>query len=100
MYSFFNNCVGWNPDDVHTKGGLVDLIEDIEDITRRTFLRHVNREELSALESKLGYDAHPKQGLTMAGDWHVNYFRSLHHGQRVYGFQYSAVEYVFKEEAP
>jgi hypothetical protein len=33
--------------------------------------------------------------LTMAGDYHVEYFRSTLHGCRVYGFRHSAIEYVF-----
>ena len=63
-------------------------------ITRRTFLQYVDRAELADLESQLGYGQH----LHMASDWHVEYFRSTLHGQRVYGFRHSAIEYVFVPE--
>lgn len=94
-FSFFSDCVSWNPDDVDTPGGLNDLIEKCVFITRRTFRKHVDHVDLAELEESLSYCAHPSQGLTMAGDWHVAYFRSVLHGQTVYGFIYSAIEFVF-----
>jgi hypothetical protein len=97
MFNYLNNCVGWPSSDVHTGGGLCDLIEERKEISRATFLKHVNREELAELEQGLSYARHPSQGMTMAGDYHVEYFRSRHHGNRVYGFRHSAIEYVFTE---
>lgn len=94
-YCFYQNCVNWPNHDVHRDGGLTDLINDRIPISRRTFLKHVNRVELQRLESELSYEPHPKLGLTMAGDFHVEYFRSKHHGRRVYGFRHSAIEFVF-----
>ena len=95
-FRFFNNCVGWEPKDVHADGGLCDLIDDRISIERSTFLKHIDRNELNDIARQLGYDSHPKQGLTMAGDFHIEYFRSKHHGEKVYGFRHSAIEYVFK----
>lgn len=95
IYNYLNNCVNWPENDVDTKGGLSDLIGERISISRTTFLKHVNRDDLSELESLLGYASHPKQGLTMPSDWHVEYFRSKLHGKRVYGFRHSAIEYVF-----
>lgn len=95
MFRYYTDCVGWPPDDVHKPGGLIDLIENRRQITRRTFLRHVNRDDLAELESVMSYARHPSQGLTMAGDWHIEYFRSRHHGATVYGFRFSAIEFVF-----
>ena len=89
---FFSDCVSWNPSDVHVPGGLCDLIDSRRQVTRRTFLRHVDRGQLADLESALGYDS----GFRMASDWHVEYFRSKHHGVRVYGFRWSGIEHVFK----
>jgi hypothetical protein len=97
MYEYYNNCVNWNRDDVYGPGGLCDMIDRATDITRRTFLGHVERESLSDVETQLGYAQHPSQGLTMAGDWHVSYHRSKLHGRRVYYFRHSAIEYVFVE---
>jgi len=94
-YRYYRCCVGWPQDDVYVEGGLSDMIDAIETTTRRTLLAHVNRADLAAIERDLSYDTHPSQGLTMAGDWHVHYFRSVLHGERVYGFQHSAIEHVF-----
>lgn len=97
--NYYENCVGWSPSDVHVRGGLCDMIADAKMITRKTFLRHVNREHLAELESQLAYESHPRRGLTMAGDWHVAYYRSKLHGKTVYYFQHSHIEYVFAREA-
>lgn len=97
-YYYHANCVGWPENDVHAKGGLCDMINECRDISRRTFLKHVDREELAEIEDALSYARHPSQGLTMAADWAVGYFRSMLHGKRVYGFQHSRIEYVFVAE--
>ncbi len=95
MYSFYTNCVCWPPNDVTCPGGLSDLIEERREISRRTFLKHIDREELAEMAEGLSYAKHPAQGLTMAADLHIEYFRSRHHGRRVYGFRHSAIEFVF-----
>ena len=97
MYYFFCDCVGWDRSDVFCDGGLSDLIHDRLQISRSTFLSKADREELTEIETSMGYETHPSRGLTMAGDYHVEYFRSKHHGARVYGFRHSAIEYVFKK---
>jgi len=91
VYRYFCCCVSWPESDVDAPGGLCDLIESRLQVSRRTFLRYVDREELKGIESQLGYGA----WLRMAADWHVEYFRSVLHGRRVYGFRHSAIEYVF-----
>lgn len=63
---FYGNCVNF-PDPVDD---LIAMIDSGVGITRRTFLRHVNRESLKQIESDLGY---PMGRLTMAGDWAVSY---------------------------
>ena len=94
-YKYYRNCVGWPCNDVENLCKMVD--ESIE-TTRRTFLNHIDREDLKHLERALGYDNHYKQGLTMAGDWAVSYHRSKLRGKRVYYFRHSAIEYVFIKE--
>lgn len=89
---FFNTCVAWDHDDVPA---LNDLIDAKVPITRRTFRRHVDLDDLARVERSLAYERHPRQGLTMAGDWHVGYFRSKLHGRTVYGFDHSHIEHVF-----
>jgi len=96
-YRFYNNCVGWPRNDVHNDGGLCDMIQSGRDITRPTFLKHIDKGDLRDLEDSLGYDRHPSKGLTMAGDGYVGYSRGVLHGKRVYFFKHSAIEYVFTQ---
>lgn len=91
-HKYYCDCTGWDTDDID---GLNEIIDERTEITRGSFLRKVDREDLKRVEESLGYADHPSRGLTMAGDWHVEYFRSVWHGQTVYGFRYSAIEYVF-----
>lgn len=93
---YLNNCINWNRNDVDSDGGLRDMINNRTNVTRQTFLKHVDQDEMKDIEQNLGYASHPRQGLTMAGDWHVSYSRSQLHGETVYFFTHSAIEYVFK----
>ncbi len=95
-HRYFNCCVGWDPDDVPALSAMID---EAEGITRGTFLRHVDRDDLRRVEAELGYEAHPSRGLTMAGDWSVSYHRSRLHGRVVYYLRWSAIEYVFVPRA-
>ena len=69
------------------------MIGDSIEITRRTFLKHVDLDDLKRWEEDLGYDRH----LHMASDYAVSYYRSKLHGKRVYYFTQSAVEHVFAQ---
>ena len=92
VYHFFSSCVAWPYERVDA---LHEIIDNAIDITRNTFLKHVDREGLKEIEESLGYESHPAKGLTMAGDYHVSYARSSINGYRVYFFKHSAIEYVF-----
>lgn len=96
---YYNNCVGWDSSDVHVRGGLCDMIRDAKDISRSTFLRNVNREQLDELAVGLGYSTRRDGGLMMCNDWHISYHKSKLHGKTVYFFKHSAIEYVFSSEA-
>jgi hypothetical protein len=91
-YRYLRCCVEWP---LRLVPQLSSMIADATDITRKTFLKHVDREDLRVIEAGLCYAAHPSQGLTMAADWHVSYHRSKLAGRRVYYFRHSAIEYVF-----
>lgn len=93
--NFYSSCVSWPRHDVSANGGLSDMIQEARPITRRTFLKNVDRSELKTIETQMGYEAHPRRGLTMAADWAVSYHRSKLHGRTVYYFRHSAIEYVF-----
>ncbi len=64
-------------------------------ITRRTFLEHINRDDLAELEKSLGYESHHTRGLTMAADYYVSYYRSKYCGRRCYYICWSAIEHIF-----
>ena len=89
MKRFVTDCVSSDGPSI------TPMVEKARDITRRTFLKHVDRENLREIERSLSYDAHPKQGLTMAGDWHVGYSKSTFQGRPCVFFTHSAIEYVF-----
>jgi hypothetical protein len=90
---FYRTCVGWPEDDVDCKGGLVEMIDSAAEITRAAFLKHVDRRQMKRIERELGYGV--KVDFPMSKDWHVSYHRSKLHGETVYYFQHSGIEYVF-----
>ncbi len=98
MFTYKTNCVNY-PDTYQTQDiePLHDMIDNAIDITRETFLQHVDRQDLLTQELNLSYSAHWKQGLTMSADWAVSYHRSKLFGKRVYYFRQSAIEYIFTE---
>src|SRR5512137_2020046 len=82
---FYSACVGWPRQDVDAPGGLCDMVAAAQKITRQTFLRHVDREQVRDLEAQMGYDTgNERGGLRMSNDWAVNYHRSKLHGKWVY----------------
>lgn len=72
-----------------------DMVDNARDISRRTFLRYVDRAGLFEIEVGLGYATHPSRGLTMAGDWHVSYHKSRYQGRPCVYFRQSMIEHVF-----
>ena len=88
-YVYETNCVN------STERAIREMIDSNIDITRKTFLQHVDRDSLVDVEMSLGYCQHPKQGMTMAGDWHISYHRSKYRGKPCYYFRHSAIEYIF-----
>ncbi len=96
--TFYHSCVGWPSDDVRAEGGLTDMISEAKDITRRTFLKNVDRDSRIKVEKSFGVYApyESDSPLTFASDWHISYHKSKLHGQVVYYFKHSSIEYVFK----
>ncbi len=90
---FFSTCVDW-PLPVPL---LTELVDDSREISRRTFLKYVDREEMRQIESDFGYERYPSRGLTMANDYAVTYYRSKLHNCPSVFFVWSAIEYVFIE---
>lgn len=71
------------------------MVETSRDISRRTFLRHVNMDSFREIENDLGYARTARDGLTMAKDWHVTYHKSTWRGRQCVFFVWSAIEYIF-----
>lgn len=71
------------------------MLDSSREITRRTFLKYVDRDSMREMELGLGYVAHHKQGLTMAADWAVSYHKGRYKGRRCIFFQWSAIEHIF-----
>lgn len=90
-YTFWTDCISSNYQTI------TPIVHDARDITRRTFLQHVDRDKLREIEQRLGYATHPRQGLTMAADYHVSYHRSRHKGKTVYFFRWSCIEHIFTQ---
>jgi len=72
-----------------------DMVEQAVSITRRTFLTHVEVQSLREIELDLSYASHSGQGLMMAGDWHVSYFKSVFRGRACVFFDHSGIEHIF-----
>ena len=89
MKTYLTNCCG------STERLICDMLDTCTDITRGTFLRHVEKGEIKRVEENLGYFGHPSQGLTMAGDWHVSYHKGKYDGEPCVFFRHSAIEYIF-----
>jgi len=93
---YYTCCVNWPREDVPA---LCDMIERGRHISRRTFLKHVDRNDRIELERAFGYAPHcSDSALTIARDWAVSYERSTLHGQTVYFLNHSGIEYVFAEQ--
>lgn len=89
---FINNCVSWPRRYV---ADLTAMCDTQLEVTRRTFMRHVDKWEFGLLEHKLGYSRH---GLRMHQDYHVRYARGYLPGAGgavVYFLIWSGIEYVF-----
>jgi hypothetical protein len=82
---YLTNCVNSDGDAINA------MIDAARQISRRTFLRYVDRDSLRDIERQLGYSA---RGLRMANDWHVTYHRSTFNGRPCCYFVHSAIEYL------
>lgn len=87
---FALTCVSANGDDIHA------MTEAAHPITRGTFVRYVASASLRSVERDLGYHTGPGgNGLHMARDWSVNYFRSTYRGRPCVYFCWSGIEHIF-----
>lgn len=89
LLRYSSNCTQSRGSDIQ------DLEDNSREITRQTFLGYVDKLSLKELELSLGYAAHPKQGLTMAGDFHVRYYRGVFRGKPSVWIDWSAINFIF-----
>lgn len=93
LFTYLTNCIncpGLEGMTYAEAGQAIQAMQDIpKGITRRTFLRHV--------AEQFGYARHPFQGLTMAKDWMVHYYKSTFRGRPCYYFDHSRIEYIFTQ---
>lgn len=92
-FEFFSSCTGWPIAVQH----LNNAINDARDISRRTFLKYVNPEQMQRIERELNYERDARHGLTMANDWHVSYHKTKLLGCPAVYFVWSAIEFVFTD---
>lgn len=84
--TFVTTCVGARGEDI------INMLERSRKITRRTFLKHVDREQMREVEKSLGYDS----CLPMSKDWHVSYGKGKYQDRPCVFFQWSAIEHIFQ----
>lgn len=89
----------FHTDCIHSDGPSINAMQEAATaITRRTFLRYVDRADLTRLEQDLQYDTGTERGgLRMSKDWHVGYYRSTYRGRPCVYFDHSRIEYIFTE---
>ncbi len=87
--SFYNDCVNWFSRDVPA---LCEMVDNGIEITRKTFLKYINKLNLQEIEQGLGYDNHFK----MSQDYHVSYYKGKLRGRIAVWFVHSSIEYVFR----
>lgn len=84
-FAYTTNCVSANGADITA------MKDSSREITRKTFLKYIDKSHLDTLENDLGYDKH----LRMSQDWHVSYYKGTYRGKPCVYFVWSAIEYVF-----
>lgn len=89
---YFCNCVRWPSDKVED---LTEMIGNSKELSRNSFLKHVDLDDLQLLSAELGYQRHSLR--KMAKDYHIRYSTGWLKGHKVYFFTWSAIEYVFTE---
>ena len=83
--TFITSCVNAEGQDIH------DMIDVNTEITRRTFVKHTDRQSRLTLEQDLGYSP----DFRISKDWHVSYHKSTYQGRPCVYLRWSAIEHIF-----
>lgn len=82
---FVTDCTAAEGQDIN------DMKDIAEEITRRTFLKYVDKGDMKAISEQLGYG----RDFSMAGDWAIAYYKSFYRGVPCIYFTWSAIEHIF-----
>lgn len=85
----------WKTDCTRTKDirALDDMIDNARQITYKTFMKHVDRNDIIKLFPQ--YDWTTGRGLTLKRDYHVSYYKSKFKNQPCVFINHSSIEYIF-----
>ncbi len=86
---FHTNCVSAKGADIRA------MVDTSKQITRRTFRRYLTPGAWEELSDALGYDRNARDGLTLANDQYVGYYRGIYRKQPCVYLVWSAIEYIF-----
>jgi hypothetical protein len=89
MMKFHTTCVQ------STYQKITEMTDAAKEITRQTFLKYVNKDELKEIEKSLGYSIGNQKGLKMKDDWAVSYHKSTYNKKKCVYFRWSAIEHIF-----
>jgi hypothetical protein len=64
------------------------------EVTLRTIRRHLDPDELRAFEQQFGYVRGRRDGLKLANDYCVTYYRSKYKGLRCYYIDHSCIFHI------
>lgn len=84
-YHFITSCVNAEGDDIN------EMKYAAKEVTRRTFLKYVDKDSLAKIEADLGYS----KDFRMSKDWHVAYYLGFYRKRRCAYFVWSAIEHIF-----
>ena len=76
-----------------------EMMEHAKETSYAVFRRLMGREDMEGIRRHFNYDRTKRQGLTIANDWHIRYYRGTWKGEPVLIFKHSAIEYIFRHAA-
>ena len=92
-FHYYANCIASGDGQA-----IQDMRSDSRMITYQTMRRHCA--DLDSWADQLGYARHPQQGLMLASDVCVGYFRSIFRNQLCYYLNHSGIEHIWLEGQP
>lgn len=80
-------------DSIIDRDKLNKMVDDPQDITYRTMLKHCHGLLDWAVEHN--YDRRSDQGLTLRNDWHVSYHKGVWGNEPCYFLKWSGIEFIW-----